>query len=202
MVGITLTLFYISTKPPRVERETGITLAELTEPTVTYIDPVRGSDDAPITIVEFSDFHCEACRDMSDNIYALQQELPGQIKHVYKAMPNKGASTTAVPAAIAAFCAGEQGRFWEYHDYLFLNQGLLGEDLFITVAERLDLNLDKFEACYTDQETLPLIERTYQEGLALGITATPTVFIGSDRFVGAVSLDELEKYIRELLMEE
>ncbi len=201
---IVLVLFYISTKPPRSTTafdERADTEETLTSPVITYIDPARGDEDAPVTIVEYTDFMCFACKDIAMSIVRLQEELPGKIKHVIKIVPNDSANDLATPAALAAFCAGEQGKFWQFHDLLFANQAYVSAEYFETLASELGLDIASFANCINEKDTLPLVERGYEEGMEISITALPTLFIGEERYTGAISYNDLERAVRELLLE-
>lgn len=201
LTGLVLASFYIATRPPQTSDDSEDDLATLSEPIITYIDPSRGPADATVTIVEYSDFTCSACQEMSDSILYIQQLLPNDVRHIYKSVPNDGANEMATPAAVAAYCAGNQGKFWEFHDLLYANQNQISSDLFYTLAEYLEINLDSFEECYENRETLPLVQRSYEEALRLNLVVTPTVYINEFSYTGALDRTELELRVRELLLE-
>lgn len=203
LVTIVMALFFMSTRTPqRTAESLDQNLGTLDQPVVTFIDPTRGPTDAAVSIVEFSDFICSACASSAVNIARLQAELPNDVKHVYKSMPNEGASSRAVELSVAAMCAAEQGGFWDFHDALFQvsNAETLTDQDLVNLAEALNLNLDSFTTCLTEQETLALVERNFQEGLALELTAIPTIFINGERYTGAMEYDRLEGIVRELLL--
>ena len=110
-------------------------------------------------------------------------------------MPNESVHPLATPAAIAAHCADRQGRFSTYIQELFNRQAILSEDHLRQIAQDVGLNMSAFQTCYDSRDTLPIVKKDYQEGLALGLTATPTLFINGERLVGAVTLDELIQYV-------
>ncbi len=199
---VIMTFFYLSSQEPKNNYDTLEQTGEtLTSPTVTYIDPIRGSEDAPVTIVEFSDFGCAACANLSENIVGLQEELPGKIRHVFKVVPNDSLTPLATTIANAAYCAGDQGYFWEFHDTVFANQSLISNETLTTIATALELDLDSFQSCIDQSEALPLIQRNYEEAVALSITALPTIYINGERYAGSSNYDTLERVIRELLAE-
>ncbi|MBU0531440.1 MAG: thioredoxin domain-containing protein [Candidatus Uhrbacteria bacterium] len=203
LVAIVMILFFMSTRTPeRPAASLEQNLGTLNEPTVTFVDPARGPANASVTIVEFTDFTCSACASSAVNIARLQAELPNDVKHVFKAMPNEGASSRATDLAVAALCAGEQGSFWDFHDALFQvgNVDALTDQDLVNLAEALELDLNAFASCFTEQETLALVERSFNEGLMLELTATPTIFINGERFTGAVDYDRLEGLVREMLL--
>ena len=199
IIAVVMGVFYISALPPQTDSNQITEITEITAPKVSFVDPIRGLDQATITIVEFSDFTCSACKDMSANIARLQQELPNDLRHVFKYAPN-GMEETAVLAAVSAACANEQGRFWEYHDTLFLNQDIINEQTVVEIASVVGLDENTFSDCLEKQSTLPLVERTFEEASALSLTALPTLFIGEERYVGVASYNDLEKIVREALI--
>jgi len=161
-------------------------------------DPVLGNQDAPVTIVEFSDFQCPFC----SRFY--QQTLPlieknyiqtGIVKLVYRDFP-LDIHPNAVPAHIAAECADEQGKFWEYHDLLFDRQSewqglFLGsaEEKFSQYASGLGLDTTSFESCMKSDEIANEVAQDFQAGVQYGSSGTPTFFIGNEdgyiKLVGA-----------------
>lgn len=185
--------------PEKAENE-DIVVDEIKEPSVHFVNPKKGSETPLITLVEYADFLCTSCRTFAESIEVLLR-VDTEVQVVWKNMPNEGMHELATPAAIAAQCAHNQGKFWEYHDLLLERQVVLTEDLFTQIATELTLDIPSFEKCYNRRETLPLIKQDYEEGLRLGITATPTVFIGEDRLVGSYTPEELLDYVEKAKQE-
>ncbi|MBI2475523.1 DsbA family protein [Candidatus Uhrbacteria bacterium] len=171
----------------------------LTEPTTTFVNPSRGANDAKITIIEFGDFECSACRDLMPALETVLKTYPNDVRLVWKDLPNDSAHKQAIPSAIAAHCADRQGGFWQYHDVLFQRQGYLSEDQYTQIASELKLDTGRFSTCIQNQDTLPIVQKDKEEGLALGLVATPTIFVNKEKFVGAVSVDELLQVIQQEL---
>jgi protein-disulfide isomerase len=171
---------------------------DITEPTVSFVNPKKGSAEPSLVLVEFGDFQCAACKDFAEALDVILRTEPS-VQVVWKNMPNESAHPLATPAAIAAHCAGEQEKFWEYHDALFDRQVVLTEALFPQIAQTLELDVDRWQRCYDARETLPLVKRDFEEALALEIAATPALFIGEDRYIGARTADELLLIIRQKL---
>lgn len=171
----------------------------LTEPTATFVNPSRGANNAKVTIIEFGDFECTACRDLMPALETALKTYPNDVRLVWKDLPNDSAHDQATPSAVAAHCADRQSAFWQYHDVLFQRQGYLSEDQYIQIANELKLDTDRFASCIQDQDTLPIVQKDKEEGLALGIVATPTVFVNKEKLVGAVSVDELLQVIQQEL---
>jgi len=154
-------------------------------------DPVKGNPDAPVTIVEFSDFQCPFCSRF------FQQTLPlieknyidtGKIKFVYKDMPLDNLHPNARPAHIAAECADEQGKFWEYHDVLFEKQSqwnrLVSSELqntFTEFATDMGLQATSFESCMQSPNIADEVNKDTLEAASYGATGTPTFFIGNEK---------------------
>ena len=171
--------------------ESQIEVGSLSQPTVTFVNPAKGAQVPTITIIEFADFQCAACATLSDSLEVLVKTYPQDVRIVWKDMPNESIHTLATPAAIAAHCADRQGKFWEYHSTLFDRQSVLSETQFTQIATDLGLNMGKFRTCYDERDTLPIVKKDYEEGQALGITSTPTLYIGDQTLVGAVTTQDL-----------
>lgn len=193
LAGVTLLFAFLTSRPPRPKEETeAITQSQ---PEVTVINPQRGAQNASVTIVEYADFECQACRDLAITLDVIAKEYPKDVRVVWKDFPNADLHPESVQAALAARCAADQGAFWLYHDLLFTQSNFLSENTYRAIAQTLKLDEDAFASCLSKKEPLARIDHDFQEGLRLGITATPTIFIGSDRYVGALS----EEAIRELI---
>lgn len=177
------------------------TLDELSEPTVTIADPTIGPDDASVTIVNFSDYECEACADLHQALTEVYAEFPGQVRIVWKDMPNTTTHPEALNAALAAHCAGKQDdeQFFTYQAYLFANQNSLGADLYASLATELGLKATTLTRCIENQDTYALVQRGYEEGLALRLTATPTIYINGERYAGGTSTSQLTSAIRAII---
>lgn len=182
---------------PSLEQETQI--VSLTEPTITFVNPTKGAEDPTITIVEFGDFECGPCVSLATSLNVVAKTFPEDVRIVWKDLPNESIHALATPAAIAAHCADQQGAFWSYHDELFLRQTYLTEGHFSEIADKIGLNIDKFESCFNTRDTLPIVKKDYTEGLALGLTSTPTIFIGEQSYVGAISTDDLLDIVAKLI---
>jgi protein-disulfide isomerase len=161
-------------------------------------DRRMGPDRAPITIVEFSDFQCPYCRQGVKILKTLRQLYGDRIRIVYRDYlgPNH---PYALQAAEAARCAGEQGKFWEYHDLLFDRQSPgTGWD-FRLLAKELGLQPSAFDSCLHSGRFREQIANDLQEGLKLGITSTPTFFINGRPLVGAQPLANFQALIDTVL---
>jgi len=154
-----------------------------------------GPADAPITIVEFSDYQCPYCRRWHDEVYGpLLAAYPGKIKFVYKHLPLDSIHPEAVPAAEAAMCAGEQDAFWQFHEKLFSSESL-GNPIYVQYAQDLGLDMKTFEACVSDRKYQQAVETDTDFAIDLGIRSTPTFFINGLAIVGAQPLDVFKQVI-------
>ena len=143
-------------------------------------DPVKGNKNAPVTIVEFSDYECPFCKRSYDNVITkLNDEYisKGKVKLVFRDFP-LGFHKKAVPAAMAANCAGEQGKYWEVHDFLFENPDKLDTSAFLMSAEELGLNKSDLEACINSKSKETEITKDFEDGQKYGVRGTPSYFIG------------------------
>ncbi len=171
------------------------TTRTLEEPNVTFVDQVTGPKDAKVTIVEFGDYLCAHCRTAEQAVQRLLAEQPTRVRYVWKDMPSplhEGADT----AAEAGLCAAKQGEFWKFHEALFNLNGSYNETSLAFEASQAGLDMQSFTECLRTRETRPFVERTVDEGLALGIDALPTFFINGKRMVGALTYEELLEAIR------
>jgi len=159
-------------------------------------DPVRGSGAAGLVILEFGDFECPYCQTVFPNLVKILSEYQGKVKLVWKDFPNPS-HLNARDAALAARCAGDQGQFWEYHDYLFANQAELSREMYNQIALELRLSLSQFNKCLDGQEKIELIGQGLEDGQKLGVDATPYIFIGNKQFNYALSYEELKGVVEE-----
>ncbi len=157
--------------------------------------PSLGPDDAPITIVEFSDFQCPFCKRFHEETYqALLDAYPGQIRFVYRNLPLTSIHPDAMPAAVASLCANEQNVYWEYHDKLFTGD-TLGRDTYLQYATDLNLNVEEFSACLDSGKFDDFIKQDMDFAFNLGISSTPTFFINGLAIVGAQPLSSFQTII-------
>ncbi len=141
----------------------------------------KGPTNAPITVVEYSDFECPHCRDAAPILKALVAKFPGEVRLVFKHFPLSG-HVMARDAAVAVEAAGRQNKFWEMHDRVFENQESLSAELIRTLAKQIGLDLKRFEKDREDPTLAGRVEASRKEGETLQIDSTPTVFVNGRRF--------------------
>ncbi len=167
-------------------------------PTEGY--PSIGPEDAPITIVEFSDYECPFCQKWHDQVYKqIMAAYPGKIRFVYRNLPLTQLHPQAMSAAEASLCAGDQNAFWKYHEKIFENANALNDDLYATLAADLGLNTTTFETCMNNRKHKAAVEADMQFAIDMGVQSTPTFFINGLAIVGAQPLNVFQQVIDEEL---
>ena len=165
-------------------------------------DPVKGEENAPITIVEFSDFQCPFCeRFFKETLPQIEKEYieTGKVKLVYRDFPLREIHSDAQKAAEAAECADEQGKFWEYHNMLFENQEALKIADLKEYAVTLKLDTQEFNNCLDKSEKAEEVNADSKEGESYGVTGTPAFFINGILVSGARPFEDFQAIIEEEL---
>ncbi len=162
--------------------------------------PARGRADAPVTLVEFSDFQCPFCGGFFGTLEQVRKAFADTVRIVYLQFPLSSIHPNAEKAAEASLCANEQGKFWQMHDLMFHEQDRLSVSELKEKAARLGLDAAAFEGCLDSGRQKGRVERDRTEGLRVGVNGTPAVFIdGISVEGGAVSFDVLSRMIHEEL---
>lgn len=165
-------------------------------------DPVLGEKNAPVTMVEFSDFQCPFCGQFEKNTFpGIKKEYidTGKVKLVYRDFPLTNIHPYAQKAAEASECADEQGKYWKYHDKLFENQDALTVDDLKKYADDLNLNNNKFEKCLDSDAMKDEIQKDMSDGESYGVTGTPAFFINGVILEGAQPFENFKKIIDDEL---
>ena len=159
-----------------------------------------GKEDAPVTIVEFSDFQCPYCSKGKDRLSAIKKEFGKKVRVVFKHLPLP-MHPDARPAAEASLCVNEQSsdKFWKYHDILFENQDKLSESDLGKYAEKVGVDKKKFEDCFKAKKYAAHVEANMAEASHLGINATPAFFINNYPIQGARDMEVFQEIINEQL---
>ena len=158
--------------------------------------PSFGPKNAPITVVEFSDYQCPFCQRFHQDTYkSLLNAYPGQIRFVYRNLPLTSIHPEAMPAAAASLCAQEQSAdaYWAYHDKLF--SGSLGREAYLQYATELNLDTTAFEACLDSGKQESVVQKDMDFALSLGVRSTPTFFVNGIPIVGAQPLQSFQQLI-------
>jgi protein-disulfide isomerase len=160
--------------------------------------PTRGPHDAPVTIVEFSDFQCPFCRRVQPVLRELSEKYGDQIRWSFKDLPLVSIHPEAQPAAEAARCAGDQGKFWEYRAALF-EESRLNAELHQRISESLQLNPEEFQKCLSSQKYAEVVQADLAEAESLGINGTPAFVVNGVILSGAQPVEAFTRIIdREL----
>jgi protein-disulfide isomerase len=164
--------------------------------------PFKGAERAAVTIVKFEDFQCPYCKTVQLTYQELLKRYNGKVRLVHKDLPLDSIHPQARQAAEAARCAGEQGKFWEYHDKLYANSPKAGVEELKSYAKELGLNVASFDQCVASGKFKGLVQKDLSEGAQLGLTGTPTFFINGRELSGAQPVEALAAIIDEELSQQ
>jgi len=164
---------------------------------VTKDDHVRGNFDAPITIVEYSDFQCPFCDRFHLTMLQVMDSYPDKVRWVYRHFP-LGFHPFAQKAAEASECAADQGKFWEYADEPYKNQDSISEEYFSSLASQLGLDSGQFNSCLDSGKHTAKVTAQYQQGISEGVQGTPGGFINGQVLGGAVPFETIQAIIESL----
>lgn len=157
------------------------------------------SESAKVTIVEFSDYQCPACKSANPTIKQILNDYSGKVNFVYRHFP-LSQHKNAIPASLAAEAAGQQGKYWQMHDKIFDGQDTWKDsgnapDIFAGYVKDLGVDMEKFNHDRGDSKFRDKINRDYQDGLTLGVNSTPTFFINGQKLPGVLSYAEFKSKI-------
>jgi protein-disulfide isomerase len=165
---------------------------------------VIGSDSAPVEIVEFADFECPACAtfaNLTEPDIRARLVNTGQARFRFIDFPLDMHRNTWA-AHLAAWCAGDQGRFWEMHDAIFMNQDRWSgeatrnpEGVLAPLAQQVGLNMEQYESCMDSRKFIPQIRANYDEAIRRSIQSTPSFQIGNQVHLGTRSFDEFRSLV-------
>ncbi len=160
--------------------------------------PTKGTANAIITITEFSDFQCPFCRNSQSSLNRVLQKYKKKIRLIFKHLPLSEIHPQAFASAQAAFCAGRQGLFWQYHDALF-NSESLSPEIFAKLASSLGLNISEFSECINSEASRTGVLKDINEARQLGVNSTPTFIINGRLFHGSLSFEDFQTAIEHEL---
>ena len=176
-------------------------------PVVDFPNPdmnSMGDPNAAVTVVEFSDFQCPYCEQFytgTEKEFIDQYVRTGQVHFTYRSMGNFIGPESA-NAAEAAYCAGDQGRFWDFHGILFTNQngenqGAFADKRLVAMAETLGLDMAEFNSCFDGGKYQTAVNQDRADGLAAGVQGTPAFVINGKLVPGALSFAQLQQEIEQ-----
>ena len=160
--------------------------------------PIKGAADAKVTIVEFSDFQCPYCGRVGPTLAKLLEDYPDDVRIVYKHLP-LSFHKDALPAAKASAAASRQGKFWEMHDQLFVNQRDLSEARFAEIAKNLGLDVGQFDEDYKSAAVATEVAQDMSEARRLGVTGTPGFFVNGRFSSGAKPYESFKAMVDQEL---
>ncbi len=156
---------------------------------VTEDDHVRGDlEKAKVVLIEYSDYECPFCGRHHPTMLDVAEQYGDDVAWVYRHFPLTSIHPQAMPAALAAECANEQGKFWEYTDALFENQSDLSSSFYTELAGDLGMNTSKFSDCVESEKYAARVKADIASGQAAGATGTPATFVNGTLVSGAVPL--------------
>jgi protein-disulfide isomerase len=182
-----------------LRQEYGV-VVELSQPSLKVEagnSPRIGSDKAPVQIIEYADYECPYCQKVEPDLARIKAQFGDQVSIVYKDFPLP-MHPDASRAAEGARCAGVQGKFWEYHDYLFATKKLKEDDL-KAEARTLKLDTGKFDQCMDKQEQFESLKKDAQDAQHLGLSGTPSFFINGHFMSGAIGYAKLRDTVQQEL---
>lgn len=161
--------------------------------------PSKGPSNAPVTIVEFSDFECPFCRALFPTLQRIESDYKDKLRVVYLQFPLATLHTHARKAAEASLCAYEQDKFWQFHDAMFNDQQHLAVEDLKQKAEKLSLDMKAFNTCLENGKYNAEIQSDMEEGVRVGISGTPAMFINGRLLIGAQPYADIQKIIEDEL---
>jgi len=163
--------------------------------------PIMGPENAPVTIVEFSDYQCPFCARTEPLIHEALDAYPTQTRFVYKHFPLTSIHPQAMPAALAAAAAQQQGKFWEMHELLFANQRALGDEQLREYARKLNLDMARFDADRQSEAIKQQVQEDAKLAQRVGVRGTPTIFVNG-KLLENRSLDGFKQIIDPILKDQ
>src|SRR5688572_19385170 len=160
--------------------------------------PIKGPKEAPVTIVEFSDYQCPFCAQADALIEEVLADYPNDVRFVYKQFPLTTIHPNAMPASKAALAAGKQGKYWEMHKVLFQNSRALGPEQLKQYAQQVGLDVAKWEADMNSPEIAEHVNAEMREAQAAEVRGTPSIFVNGKRLMNR-SKDGFKVMIDEAL---
>jgi protein-disulfide isomerase len=158
---------------------------------VSAVDHVLGPAHASVTVVEYGDFECPNCKQAAPALKHMVARFEGRVRLVFRHFPLQEIHPRALHAALAAETAGAQAKFWEMHDLLFENQSHLRLQQLRSYAERLELDMERYDAEMRDELYLQRVREQIESGRLSGVRSTPGIFIGGRRYDPSFGLSSL-----------
>jgi len=161
-------------------------------------NPKKGEATAPITIIAFMDFECPYCQDNYSIFKYVTNKYSPVLQIVFKNLPLTEIHSNALPSALAASCANDQGKFWEYYDRLYTDKNLTEEN-FYSLAKTLNLDSVQFDNCYKNKIHINQIEADLQDAAKIGLRGTPTYVVNGEVVEGEITNQQWDDLIIKYL---
>lgn len=194
-----LIAFVNSNKPSNVLSSQATDLVSIRKDDIVFGDPKL----AKAVLIEYADFQCPACAFYQPWVRELKKDFGSRLLVVYRFFP-LSQHKNAIPSSRAALAAGIQNKFWEMHDLIYENQeswanSANAKEIFTDYAKKLNLDIDKFNLDFEAQSTKDFINSELNEGVRIGIKATPTFFVNGVKIQNPRSLDEFKTLIQDAI---
>ncbi len=198
ILGIIIGLIIFAIINYFIQRKKTLVNKHVAQPVVFNISPqdhINGNYNAPIDIVVFNDYTCKYCQEYALELEKILKRNPNKIRIIWKHFPlNQNYYT----AAIAAECAAEQGKFWEYSHKIYSYKDKYTNDFYLNAAANLNLDVAKFSTCFTSDKYQAKIQADYYEGIIKGVLGAPATFINGEYIPGVIPLEKLQQVIDKL----
>ncbi len=162
---------------------------------MTEDDPWLGAENPLIYIVAFESFSCPFCKDNQEDLKKMINKFGQMVRFIFKDFPTEGLHPNVFKAHLAASCAQEQGKFWEYHDLLFANQGNFTEINLKSLAQSIGLDSKEFNTCLSSEEFSQEIRQDYANGVQVGVVGTPSYLVNGQLIPGTINYETWEEII-------
>ncbi|MBM4384532.1 MAG: thioredoxin domain-containing protein [Deltaproteobacteria bacterium] len=168
----------------------------LVQPRVTVAGKgaAKGPADAPVTVIEFSDYECPFCKRAEPTVAQMMKEYAGKVRLEFRHFPLESIHPQARGAAEAAVCAEEHGRFWEFHELLYTGGGLAAPKL-LEHATKAGLDVNAYQACLASGRGKQRVDADLAAGKAVGVSGTPAFFVNGVAYSGAIPIEDFRKAI-------
>ena len=167
----------------------------------TSDDPWLGAEEPLVYIVGFESFGCPFCKDDQGNIRQMITKFGSIVRFIAKDFPTEGLHPDVFNAHLAAACANEQGRYWEFRDILFDNQGNFNKTNIKKLANQFGLNKQEFDSCFDSEKFAQEIRQDYAQGVQADVVGTPSYLVNGNLIPGAIPYDMWEEIIGFILKE-
>jgi protein-disulfide isomerase len=168
-------------------------------PAINSEDHVWGNPASCLELVEYGDYECPYCGRAYPIVKSILQDLGSEIKFVFRNFPLHKIHPNAFAAAVATEAAGLQNKFWEMHDIIFENQRSLGDDYIVLYADRIRLDMVKFERDMQQIHLMEKVRKDFESGIRSGVNRTPTFFINGQKYEGEWVGNQLLDYLKNIL---